>query len=204
MQTSIPTSSRHCQERPDQDMSSGLPNAHCWSRFEYERIVDAGGFSADARVELLDGEIIDMSPQKSAHATAVGLVEDVLRGCIDEGYHIRSQKPLALDDRSEPEPDIAVVPGRLRDYADRHPDTALLIVEVADTSLAYDQVSKALAYARNGIADYWILNLRDRALEVCREADDRGYGQRRLIDARGQATPLVAPQCVIRVDDLLP
>ncbi|NBC49793.1 MAG: Uma2 family endonuclease [Gammaproteobacteria bacterium] len=185
-------------------MSPALPKAHCWSRFEYERLVDAGGFSADTRVELLDGEIIDMSPQKSAHATAVGLVEEALRHCIGEGYHIRSQKPLALDDRSEPEPDIAVVRGQLRDYAGRHPDTALLIVEVADTSLAYDQGSKALAYARNGVSDYWILNLRDRALEVYRGAESQGYGQRRLIDASGQVTPLVAPQCIIRVDDLLP
>lgn len=185
-------------------MSLALHNAHHWSRTEYERLVDAGVFAVDARVELLDGAIIDMSPQKSAHATAVGLVEEALRPCMDDSCHIRSQKPLALDDRSEPEPDLAVVPGQLRDYAQGHPDTALLIVEVADTSLAYDQGTKARAYARNGIAEYWILNLRDRILEVYREVDRQGYRQRCLIDADGQIAPLIRTQCVIRVHDLMP
>lgn len=185
-------------------MSAALHNAHHWSRTEYERIVDAGGFSVDARLELLDGTIIDTSPQRSAHATAVGLIEEVLRPCMDDSRHIRSQKPLALDDRSEPEPDLAVVPGKLRDYAQSHPETALLIVEVADTSLAYDQDMKARAYARNGIAEYWILNLRDRVLEVYRDDDRQGYGQRRLIDADGQIAPLMTPECFIRVQDLLP
>jgi Uma2 family endonuclease len=185
-------------------MSTAVRNTHRWSRAEYDRIVDVGGFAVDTRVELLDGEIIEMSPQKSAHATAVGLVEAALRRCIDDGCHLRSQKPLALDERSEPEPDVAVVPGQLRDYAHRHPHTALLIVEVADTSLGYDQGSKARAYARNGIADYWILNLRDRVLEVYRDADHQGYAQRRLVGAGEEIEPLMSPQCVVRVDDLLP
>lgn len=185
-------------------MSSAVCSAHSWSRLEYERIVEAGGFMANARVELLDGAIIDMSPQKSAHATAVGLVEEALRRCAGDGCHIRSQKPLALDAQSEPEPDVAVVPGHLRDYASGHPERALLIVEVADTSLGYDQGSKARAYARNGIADYWILNLRDRALEVYRRPDLQGYRDRRLIDEGGQVAPLMSPECVICVRDLLP
>lgn len=185
-------------------MSTVVRNTHTWSRAEYERIVDAGGFAADSRVELLDGAIIDMSPQKSAHATAVGLVEEALRRCITNGCHIRSQKPLALDDRSEPEPDVAVVPGQLRDYAHTHPGTALLIVEVADSSLAYDQTIKARAYARNGIADYWILNLCDRVLEVRRKADTQGYKERLQIAAGAQVVPLIAPECVIQVQDLLP
>jgi Uma2 family endonuclease len=159
---------------------------------------------ANARVELLDGEIIDMSPQRSAHATSVGLVEEALRRCIEDGCHLRSQKPLALDDQSEPEPDVAVVPGSLRDYAHRHPDSALLIVEVADTSLGYDQSSKAIAYARNRIQEYWILNLRDRALEVYRGPGLQGYREQLLLDAGGQIAPLMAPACLIPVRDLLP
>lgn len=185
-------------------MSTALRNAHFWTRSEYERIVDAGGLAVDTRVELLDGEIIDMSPQKSTHATAVGLVEEALRRCIDDGCHLRSQKPLALDDRSEPEPDVAVVPGQLRDYAYRHPDTARLIIEVADTSLGYDQGDKARAYARNGIVEYWILNLRDRVLEVYRDADRQGYKQRLLVGVGEEIAPLMSPRCVICVDDLLP
>jgi Uma2 family endonuclease len=167
-------------------------------------MVDAGAFAADARVELLDGELLELSPRRSAHATAVGLVEEALRGCIPAGCHIRSQKPLALDERSEPEPDIAVVPGQLRDYARRHPASALLIVEVADSSLPYDQTDKARAYARNGIPEYWILNLRERVLEVCRGAAAQGYRERQSIAAAGQVAPLLAPESSIQVDDLLP
>ncbi len=185
-------------------MSIAARPIHSWSRTEYERIVDAGGFAPDSRVELLDGEIIDMSPQKSAHATAVGLVEDALRHCLRDGCHIRGQKPLALDDRSEPEPDVAVVPGQRRDYVSTHPRSALLIVEVADTSLGYDQTSKATAYARNGIAEYWILNLRDRVLEVHRGAGAQGYRDRRLLGPGDQVTPLTATDCAIQVNDLLP
>lgn len=185
-------------------MSTAVRRDHRWTRFEYERIVAAGGFAADARIELLDGEIIDMSPQKCSHATAVGLVEEALRLCIDGGCHIRSQKPLALDDRSEPEPDIAVVPGQLRDYAQAHPDSALLIVEVADSSLAYDQTSKAQAYARKAIPDYWIVNLRDRVLEVHREPSSAGYKERMLVVAGDRIAPRMTPDCLIPVDDLLP
>lgn len=190
-------------EGPD-DVSTPVSNVHCWSRAEYERIVDAGGFAPGVRVELLDGKIIDMSPQKSAHATAVGLVEEALRTCLPHGFHVRSQKPLALDDRSEPEPDVAVVPGRLRDYADTHPRTAVLIVEVADSSLAYDRTSKATAYARNGIGEYWVLNLRERVLEVHREPAEQGYRNRAVLGTAEQIAPLVAPGACVHIDDLLP
>jgi Uma2 family endonuclease len=109
------------------------PHTHRWTRAEYERIVHVGGFSPGARLELLDGEIIDVSPQKSLHASTADLVEAALRACCPDNAYLRSQKPLALDDLSEPEPDIALVPGAARDYLHRHPASALLIVEVADT-----------------------------------------------------------------------
>lgn len=185
-------------------MSTTQRAHHSWSRLEYERMVDAGGFAADSRVELLDGEILDIPPQKSAHATAVGLVEEALRRCVPDGCHIRSQKPLALDERSEPEPDIAVVPGQLRDYAQSHPATALLIVEVADSSLAYDRMDKARAYARNRIPEYWVLSLPDRVLEVYRGSMAQGYSDRRVIAPGGGLAPLMAPDRVVQVSDLLP
>lgn len=89
-------------------------------------------FDGGARVELIDGEIIEMSPQGSRHSTAVVLAEALLRRLLPDDAHIRVQMPLALDDRSVPEPDLAVVRGSPRDYRDRHPATALLVVEVAD------------------------------------------------------------------------
>lgn len=185
-------------------MTVAARNIHTWSRAEYERIVEAGGFAPDSRVELLDGEIVDMSPQKSTHATAVGLVEAALRGSFGDGFHVRSQKPLALDDQSEPEPDCAVVPGRLRDYANAHPRTAVLIVEVADTSLGYDRTDKAAAYARNGVPEYWIVNLRKRVLEVHRAPGTQGYLERRELGAAEQIAPLAAADQMVAVAEMLP
>lgn len=185
-------------------MSEPIRTLHSWSRSEYERIVDAGAFDPGSRLELLDGEIIEMSPQKSAHATAVDLVEDALRQCFGGGFYVRGQKPIALDEMSEPEPDVAVVTGRIRDYADRHPRTAVLIVEVSDTTLAFDRARKAPAYARNGVTEYWIINLRDRVLEVHREPARESYRQRLLLGEQDTVSPLAAPDGRIAVGDLLP
>jgi Uma2 family endonuclease len=178
--------------------------SHHWSRGEYERMVDADVFPPTARLELLDGEILDMTPQKSVHASAVDLVEEALRACFSTGFYVRGQKPLALDDHSEPEPDVAVVQGCVRDYTGHHPRTAVLIVEVADSTLAFDRVKKATAYARNGIPEYWILNLRDRTLEVHGDPAGNAHAQRSSLTADEVICPLAAPGAGVKVADLLP
>src|SRR5262245_14333663 len=100
---------------------------------------EAGVFQPGERVELIDGEILEMAPQKSRHAAAVTLVGDALRIAYGSGFHLRIQLPLALDPYSEPEPDVAVIVGSPRDYRDSHPTSAVLVVEVADTSLEHDR-----------------------------------------------------------------
>jgi Uma2 family endonuclease len=177
---------------------------HRWTRAEYEHIVDSGGFPPEARLELLEGQIIDMSPQKSTHASACDLVEAALLTCIFPDAYIRTQKPLAIDTTSEPEPDIAVVPGTPRDYVDHHPTTARLIVEVADSSLDYDRSRKARVYARNRVPEYWIVNLRDRVLEIHRQPLGEGYRLTETRRADERVSPLAAPRCTVAVRDLLP
>ena len=107
-------------------MRDATVDSHRWSRAEYDRAAEAGVFSADVRLELIDGEILDMTPQGSRHATAFSLVADAVQRAFGPGYYVRLQLPLALADDSEPEPDIAVVEGDVRDYRDEHPRTALL------------------------------------------------------------------------------
>ncbi len=133
-----------------------------WTRFEYERLIDAGMFRPGERLELLDGQLVVREPQGSLHATAVGLIEDALRACFGSGWVVRVQMPIALDDESEPEPDVAVVAGARRDYELSHPARPALVVEVSESSLGQDRGDKAGLYARAGVPEYWIVNLVSR------------------------------------------
>ena len=166
-------------------------------------MVDAGGFGPEDRIELLDGEIWEMTPQHSPHATAYALTGDALRLAFPDAY-VRYQLPFALDDVSEPEPDLAVVSGAVRDYTDRHPTEALLIVEVSDSSLRYDRTRKLAAYARNGVPEYWILDLQASCLEVYREPSGTSYASTSVLVAGDTVTPQHAPDAEIAVADLLP
>jgi hypothetical protein len=139
-----------------------------WRRAEYDRLVELGMFTGE-RLELLNGLLVVREPQKSPHASTVEQVAAVLERAFGAGWHARHHAPIALDDDSEPEPDVAIVPGAPRDYAAAHPTTAPLVVEVADSSLRLDRRLKAGLYARNRLPDYWIVNLVEGVLEVHRE-----------------------------------
>jgi Uma2 family endonuclease len=147
-----------------------LPAPLRFTRADFNRMGEAGLFEG-RRVELLEGEVIEMTPQGSRHASAVARIASRLGRVLDPSFVIRPQLPLALDDRSEPEPDIAVCRPDPRDYADAHPraDQVVLLVEVADSSLGYDHGRKAAAYARAGIPVLWIVDLQARAVSVLRE-----------------------------------
>lgn len=190
--------------------TSSIRTKH-WTRVEYERLVDLGAFRPGERLELVGGALLVREPQGGLHATAVGLVEDALREAFGAGWTVRGQMPIALDDDSEPEPDIAVVPGRRRDYKRGHPAHPVLLVEVADSSLELDRREKASLYARARIADYWILNLVEQALEVSRDpvpdpAAVYGWRYNFTVTLRpgDVVTPLALPRSAIPVSELLP
>jgi Uma2 family endonuclease len=181
-----------------------------WRRAEYERLVSLGIFVGE-HLELLDGQLVVREPQGSSHAAIVGQIGQVLRLAFGDGWHTRLQAPLALDENSEPEPDVAVVAGGYRDYISAHPVTAALVVEVADSSLRLDRRLKGGLYARAALPEYWIVNLVDGVLEVYRApepAADAAYGwiYRSVEILRPPATviPLAAPSARIPVADLLP
>ena len=176
-----------------------------WTRDEYERLIAAGMFAHGERVELVDGEILQVTPQGSAHFTAVWLAEDAMRKSFAAGeFHVRGQAPLALKADSEPEPDVAVVRGTARDYRDAHPATALLVIEVSDTTLDHVGQRKGSLYARAGIQDYWIVNLVDRCVEVYREPDQGFFRYTQRFLAADCISPLAAPEARVLVADLLP
>lgn len=182
------------------------------TRGEYQRAGELGIFGPEERLELIGGEVhAKVSPQKTPHATTITVASDALRRVFGAGHHVRVQLPLALGEHSEPEPDLAVVRGSARDYLADHPESAVLIVEVADTTVRFDRTVKASLYARAGIADYWLVNLQDRVLELHREPapmPDQPFGHHyrsitRHVESDSLA-PLAAPSAPIRVVDLLP
>ncbi len=187
------------------------PRRRAWTRAEFERLIDAGAFGPDERLELLDGEIITKMTRNEPHAVALRLTDRALNRVFGDGFDVRNQSPLALGEADRPEPDLAVVAGGPRDYLASHPTTALLAVEISDTTLAFDRTFKAGQYARAGIAELWVVNLRDRVLEVFRQpapmADQPlGHHYRsvtRHTDDEAVA-PLAVPNAPVRVADLLP
>jgi Uma2 family endonuclease len=181
-----------------------------WKRVEYERLVDLGVFTGEP-VELIGGQLVVAEPQGSYHATAVGAVDDALRAALPMGWIVRAQMPVALDDESAPEPDLAVVPGARADYRDAHPARPVLAVEVAESSLDLDRHQKGSLYARAGIRDYWIVNLVDRVVEVYRDPGvdpSAPYGWRYRSEGTfappAVIVPLALPASRVRVADLLP
>lgn len=180
-------------------------------RVEYERLAEAEVFGPDDRIELLGGQMIFKEPQYSAHATAILLVQHALMRVFGPGWVVRAQLPVALDDESEPEPDVSVVPGDPRDYRDAHPERPALIVEVALSRLSFDRQFKGSLYARARIADYWLVNIPDRRLEVYRDpvpdaAATFGwrYASALVLGPESQVAPLAKPESVVIVTDLLP
>lgn len=176
---------------------------HRWTRQQYEQMVDAGVLTTDDRVELIDGQIVPMSPQNSRHATTVELCRRALESTCSSEMFVRAQFPLALGTVSEPEPDLAVVPGAIEDYVDRHPTDALLVVEVADSSLSKDREQKRRLYAQHDTPEYWIVNLVDQHLEVYRDPASGDYKSKTTLERSDTITPAFADTS-LSVEQLIP
>lgn len=154
---------------------------------EYYRMGEAGVLAPDARVELIEGEVIDLAPIKSRHAWAVNLLAARLhQAARGQSVLVTCQTPLRLSGHSEPEPDLMLVRQRAEGYAAQHPGPAdvLLLIEVADNSLDYDRRVKMPLYARHGVAEAWIVDLENRQVRFFRRPVGEGY-----TDITGTETP---------------
>jgi len=188
--------------------NGGEPRRFRWTRKDYYRLGDLGFFEGK-RVELIEGEIVEMSPMKQAHATAIGLLIEALGKIFAKNYVVRTQLPMSFSGVSEPEPDVAVVKGKIRDFSQSHPKTAELIIEVSDMTQQNDRTKKAGLYAKNKIEDYWILNLKNRCLEIYRRPiRDKKLGfvytEIQILTETETASPLAKLDAKIKVADLLP
>jgi Uma2 family endonuclease len=187
-------------------MTPGAPAESRYTAERYFALVDEGVLQPDDRVELLEGVIVAMSPQNPPHASAVHRVYDALHGLLGMRATVRMQVPLIVGAMSVPEPDVAVVPGRPVDYEAAHPTQASLVVEVADSSLPVDRLTKAAIYASAGIPDYWIVNLRDDVLDVLRDPDPstRRYRAIERAGCGGRIALASFTDASVAVDDILP
>ena len=182
-------------------MSTALeyPQQHVISAQEYLRMGEAGVFSPDARLELIEGEIIEMAPIGSGHAGAVNILNRVFVQLVADRAIVAVQNPVVVGLRSVPQPDLAVLRPRDDHYARAHPSPAdvLLIVEVADTTLAFDTTTKASLYARHGIPEVWVLDVRDRAILAYRDAAARSYRTTLRLVGDQRLSALAIPELAI-------
>ncbi len=187
-------------KRPMQSSPSGRISID-----EFEQYADSHD---DDRVELIDGHIVGRDEMKPAHALAMGLLKRAVEPLLPRDRSVREDKPVRIPDFNEPFPDVSIVRGDLRTYADRHPgpEDVSVVIEVSDTTLHKDRNEKSPHYARSGIPVYWIVNLVGREVEVYTGPGPDGY-KKRSDFAAGQSIPVIIDDVevgTIAVADILP
>lgn len=172
-------------------------------RSEYHAMGHAGLFD-DERVELLYGQLVGMSPADPAHDRSVTELARILYARVGDRADVRVQCAFAASDTSEPVPDLVVAPAHTASWRE-HPSEALLVVEVARTSLRKDRDVKARLYGQVAVAEYWIVDLESGCVHVLREKDERGRWQLHRVARRGETLAVAAfPDVTVAVDDILP
>lgn len=172
---------------------------------DYHRMVECGILSEDDRVELLDGQIIPMTPIGSPHAGCVNRLTRMLIGALGDRATIAVQNPAVLSDRLEPQPDVAVLKPRVDGYAARHPELAdvLLLIEVADSSVGHDRDVKIPLYAAAAVPEVWLVNLPADQLHVCRDPATSGYRSIQIVRRGALVAPVSFPDIALSVNEIL-
>lgn len=170
----------------------------------YHHMGKSGIFQEDERVELIEGEIVQMPPIGSPHAGPVSQLSQMLRETVGRQAVVSVQNPVILDDYSEPLPDITLLKRRSDFYKSSHPrpEDVLLIIEVSDTTLRYDREVKVPLYARHGIPEVWIVDLANDCLQVFRDPLEASYQDCQTLAVSDSITPLTVPQCTIHLAGL--
>ena len=188
------------------DAGIGVPiPRHRFTVDDFARLGEAGIFAEDDRVELIDGEIRDMTPIGPPHAWIVNrLIRKLVLYLADRAW-VSAQNPLRLDGHTEPQPDLVVARGGGDDYAERHPEAGdvLLVVEVADSSLRYDRAEKMPRYARAGIPEAWLVDVTGRAVTVCTVPGSGGYARERVFRPEAEIESAAVAGLRVAVTEIL-
>lgn len=178
-----------------------------WTVWDYHRMSELGLLDPKEHTELIAGQIALMAAKGTAHVTALRLLATALDVLLVElTVFVSTQDPIQLDDFSEPEPDLAIIQGKVLDYAERHPrpSNVALVVEVADSTLKQDCETKDKLYAQAGIADYWVLDIKNRQLHIFRDPTPTGYTRHLILSEPHQAIPLAFPNLSLSLTSILP
>jgi Uma2 family endonuclease len=177
-----------------------------WNLSEYHHLREKGILHPEEKIELIEGQLIKMSPKGTLHTAATRRIAKTLTNLLVNKAAIYTQDPVELDDNSEPEPDVSIVKIDPNDYVTHHPQTEeiYLIIEVADSSLEYDCEIKAKLYAKSGIEDYWVIDVRERKLYLFRKPEKTGYQNKQILRETDLITPLSFPTISVKISELLP
>ena len=182
------------------------PAPHRFTVDEYHRMAEAGVFGEDDRMELVEGEIIEMAAICSRRAACVKRLNRLFQSALGSQVIVGVQDPVALGEHTELAPDVALLRLRADDYAHAHPgpDDIVLVVEVGDTTAAWDAQHKLPLYAAAGVEEVWLVDLTAGAVEVCRRPDGRTYRERRAVARGDSVSPAAFPDVTIAVESVLP
>ncbi|PZO37320.1 MAG: hypothetical protein DCF19_19275 [Pseudanabaena frigida] len=182
------------------------PQIHLWTVADYHQMIEAGVLDEDDRVELLEGKIVCMSPQRPFHAASVQRSSRLLFKLLSDRAEIRVQLPIVLGNDSEPEPDIAVVRLDANEYSFRHPETAdiYLLIEVADSTINKDRKQKARIYGKNHVLEYWILDLQKRQVYIFRQPEEGTYREELILNSTDSVALQAFPNVAIALEAMFP
>ncbi len=192
-------------ERTQRTPLEAAPREYHWAADDFDRACDMGVFGPEARLELIQGRVIDRMGQGPLHSSLAAYIADCLRSVFSPRYTVREERAIRIAFDGEPIPDVSIVTGKNLDYLGRHPtpDDARLLVEVAVSSAEYDLGEKALLYAQAGITDYWVVLPEREQIVVHREPTQNGYRSVNVLAASDTVSPLAAADVTLIVQDLL-
>lgn len=183
-------------------------NLKYWTVQEYRRMSDLGILDPSQRTELIAGQIVLMTAKGTPHVLTLRLLATALENALVDrsAAFISTQDPIRLDNFSEPEPDLAIVKGRILDYTQAHPgaEDIYLVIEVADSTLKQDCEVKDKLYARSSIAEYWVIDLKNRQVQIFRDPTPTGYSSQLILTETHSVSPLAFPEIGLAIASILP
>ena len=184
--------------------TTSIASRHRWTVAELHRFIQCGAFTPEDRLELIEGDLIDMAPIGPEHAGCVDQLNRQFNQQTPSDCWVRIQNPVTLSDASEPQPNIVIARALTEPYTKRHPsaEDVLLLVEVADTTGGYDRGVKLPFYAASGIKEFWLIDLQRREIEVYRDPKGNRYGSVTTY-CEGEIKPYLVPGVVVSVTALL-